>query len=192
VTDLENQWMASADSLNIRAIRSDFRPGRITFEVFLHSGSDDSVWDSLRHNAKAPWVWGSLALCAVVLVLVRRKANTLQITAVLTALYVAILLILGTQGGVQSYRSSEEVARIIRETIPEVPGLLVRWRWGEGGEEDPRVSIALHGENPRRLEQIAADGNALLRQLPEITAITTDLDNDQTQDESQITLERKM
>ena len=192
VTDLENQWMASADSLNIRAIRSDFRPGRITFEVFLHSGSDDSVWDSLRHNAKAPWVWGSLALCAVVLVLVRRKSNALQITAVLTVLYIAILLILGTQGGVQSYRSSEEVARIIRDTIPEVPGLVVRWRWGEGGEEDPRVSIALHGENPRRLEQIAEDVNARLSQLPEITAITTDLDNEETQDEVQVTVDREI
>lgn len=192
VTDLENQWMAAADTLNIKAVRSDFRPGRITFEVFLQDGSEGSVWDGLVQNAKKPWVWGSLTLCAFVLVLVRRKHNALQITAVLTALYVAILVILGTQGGPQAYRSSEEVGKIIRETIPEVPGLVVKWRWGEGGQEDPRVSVALHGENPRRLEQIAEDVNARLSQLPEITAITTDLDNEETQDEVQVTVNREI
>ena len=192
VTNLENQWMAAADSLNIKAIRSDFRPGRITFQVFLQDGADDSAWEGLVQNAKKPWIWGSLALCAVVLALVRRKPNALQIVAVITALYVAILVILGSQGGSQTYRSSEDVARTLRETIPEVAGLVVKWRWGEGGQEDPRVSVALHGENPRQLEQIADDVNARLSQLPEITAITTDLDNEETQDEVQVTVNREI
>ena len=188
-TDLENQWMA-ADSLNIKAISSDFRPGRITFEVFLQNAADDSVWEGLLHRATKPWVWGSLALCAVLLFLLRRKPYAFQTAAVITALYAAILLILGTQGGAEAYRSSEEVAKIIRKTIPEIPGLVVKWRWGEDGQEDPRVSIALSGENPRRLEQIAEDVNARLSQLPEITAITTDLDNEETQDEVQVTVDR--
>ncbi len=191
-TDLENQWTAAADSLNIKAIRSDLRPGRIWFEVFLLSGEDDSVWEGLQQRAKKPWVWGSLALCAVVLFLVRKKPYAFQAIAVITALYAAILLILGTQGGTGTYRSSEDVAKVIRETIPEVPGLVVKWRWGEGGEDDPRVSIALSGEDPRRLEQIAEDVNARLSELPEITAITTDLDNEETQDEVQVTVDREI
>ncbi len=190
--DLENQWLAAADSLNIKAVRSDFRPSRIWFEVFLKSGKDDSIWEGLIHRAKQPWIWVSLAVCACLLFLFRRKPYAFQTLAVLTALYVAILVILGTQEGAETYRSSEEVAKIIRKTIPEVPGLVVKWRWGEDGQEDPRVSIALSGEDPRRLEQIAEDVNARLSQLPEITAITTDLDNEETQNEVRVTVDREL
>ena len=192
VTERENEWLAAADSLNISAIRTDFRAGQVWFNVYLKNERDDSVWEGLFHNAKRSWVWASLAVCGCLLVAVRRKPYAFQAIAAATALYAAILLILGTQGGAGDYRSSEEVAKILRETIPEAPGRVVKWRWGEEGEEDPRVSIALSGEDPRLLEQIAEDVKARLSLLPEITTVTTDLDNDDTQDELRVTVDRDL
>ena len=192
VTERENEWMGAADSLSIKAIRTDFRPGRVWFNVYLENEQDGSVWEGLLHKAKYPWVWASLAVCACLLIVLRRKPYAFQAVAVVTALYTAILLILGTQGGAGDYRSSEEVANLLRESIPEAPGQVVKWRWGEEGQEDPRVSIALSGEDPRRLEQIAGDVNARLSQLPEITTLTTDLDNDETQDELRVTVDRDL
>ncbi len=191
-TERENEWLAAADSLNITAIRTDYRAGQVWFEVYLENGRDNSVLAVLLHRAQYPWVWISLAACAALLVVLRRKPYAFQAMAVATALYVAILLILGSQGGLETYRSSEEVAKELRETIPEAPGRVVKWRWGEEGEEDPRVSIALSGEDPRLLEQIAEDVKARLNQLPEITTITTDLDNEETQDELRVTVDRNL
>lgn len=192
VNQRENEWLAAADSLNIKAIRTDFRPGQVWFNVYLKNEQDDSAWEGLLHRAAYPWVWASLAGCAFLLVVFRRNAYAFQVLAVAVALYVAILIILGSQGGVETYRTSEEVAKDLRESIPEAPGRVVKWRWGEEGQEDPRVSIALSGEDPRLLEQISEDVNARLGQLPEITTITTDLDNDETQDELRVSVDRDL
>lgn len=190
VDNLEKSWMAGADSLNLKAIRSDFRAGHINFELFLKSGGDTSPWENLLSLAGTPWVWGSLAACAILLFMLRRHPHAFQIAAVTTGIFLAILAIIGTQGGDGKYRPTKDIAQSLRKMIPEVPGLEINWRWGNQGGNDPRVSIALSGEDTRRLEAISEDVKFRLSQIPEITTVTTDLDDAESPEEVQISIDR--